>query len=48
MVVALGGSPDPLRIDLEWLGALFQSLVIRDLLELGLDGLQGGDGFFDA
>jgi hypothetical protein len=30
-VAALGGSPDRLLKDLEWLGLLFESLVIRDL-----------------
>jgi predicted AAA+ superfamily ATPase len=37
---ALGGSPDRLLKDLEWLGLLFESLVIRDLRVLvqALDG----------
>ena len=37
---ALGGSPDRLLKDLEWLGLLFESLVIRDLrvLAQALDG----------
>ncbi len=30
-MAALGGSPDRLLKDLEWLGLLFESLVIRDL-----------------
>ena len=39
-VAALGGSPDRLLKDLEWLGLLFESLVIRDLrvLAQALDG----------
>jgi len=39
-VAALGGSPDRLLKDLEWLGLLFESLVIRDLRVLAqvLDG----------
>jgi hypothetical protein len=39
-VAALGGSPDRLLKDLEWLGSLFDSLVIRDLrvLAQALDG----------
>ena len=39
-VAARGGSPDRLLKDLEWLGLLFESLVIRDLrvLAQALDG----------
>ncbi len=39
-VAALGASPDRLLKDLEWLGLLFESLVIRDLrvLAQALDG----------
>ena len=39
-MAALGGSPDRLLKDLEWLGLLFESLVIRDLrvLTQALDG----------
>ncbi|MFM7236980.1 MAG: ATP-binding protein [Cyanobium sp.] len=39
-VAALGGSPERLLRDLEWLGLLFESLVIRDLrvLAQALDG----------
>ena len=39
-MAALGGSPDRLLKDLEWLGLLFESLVIRDLrvLAQALDG----------
>ena len=39
-MAALGGSPDRLFKDLEWLGLLFESLVIRDLrvLAQALDG----------
>jgi hypothetical protein len=39
-VAALGGSPDRLLKDVEWLGLLFESLVIRDLRVLAqvLDG----------
>ena len=39
-VAVLGGSPDRLLKDLEWLGLLFESLVIRDLrvLAQALDG----------
>jgi predicted AAA+ superfamily ATPase len=39
-VAALGGSPERLLKDLEWLGLLFESLVIRDLrvLSQALDG----------
>ena len=39
-VAALGGSPDRLLKDLDWLGLLFESLVIRDLrvLAQALDG----------
>jgi len=39
-VAALGGSPERLLHDLEWLGLLFESLVIRDLrvLSQALDG----------
>jgi len=39
-VAALGGSPERLLNDLEWLGLLFESLVIRDLrvLAQALDG----------
>ena len=39
-VAALGGCPDRLLKDLEWLGLLFDSLVIRDLrvLAQALDG----------
>jgi predicted AAA+ superfamily ATPase len=39
-VAALGASPDRLLTDLEWLGLLFESLVIRDLrvLAQALDG----------
>jgi hypothetical protein len=37
---ALGGSPQRLLNDLEWLGQLFESLVVRDLgvLAQALDG----------
>ncbi len=39
-MAALGGIPDRLLKDLEWLGLLFESLVIRDLrvLAQALDG----------
>ena len=39
-MAALGGSPDRLLKDLEWVGLLFESLVIRDLrvLAQALDG----------
>jgi len=39
-VAALGGSPQRLLNDLEWLGLLFESLVVRDLrvLSQALDG----------
>lgn len=39
-VAALGGKPDRLLKDLEWLGLLFELLVIRDLrvLAQALDG----------
>lgn len=39
-VAAMGGSPERLLNHLEWLGLLFESLVIRDLrvLAQGLDG----------
>lgn len=35
-MAALGGSPERLLKDLEWLGLLFESLVIRDLRVLAL------------
>ena len=39
-VAALGGSPERLLRHLDWLGLLFESLVIRDLwvLDQALDG----------
>ncbi len=40
-MAALGGSPQRLLKDLEWLGQLFESLVVRDLrvLAQALDGI---------